>query len=450
MASCWAQRADTLALDEAGFLRQIMQYAPAVLNSELQVDIQNQDWLAAKAAFEPKFGGSYDLKNYSDKTYYNKLDAGLKVKTPIGVKISGGYANNEGVFLNPENTLPVQGLAYAGIEIPLGAGMFTDQDRTYIKQQRLENDAAGLLNQLAVNDFLLESGSAFWDWYESIMMLQLSKEAITQAKNRWNFVTLKSKIGEAATIDTLEAFINYQNREAFLLETTVKWEKNRNYILNYMWQPELQQKIVAPLVDSRYITQLPDTFYERSITLAHPYVLLLEMDSMINRASLMLAKEYYKPEIDLAFKLQEDGGRLGSFDYNPAQNNYVGINVYMPILLRKQRAKASQAQLKDEVISNKRKEALLKLTNAQRTHYQNTLNYKKSVDLMAVATQNYKRMLEAEQSKFNLGESSLFLVNSRELKWIESREKYIKSYAAYRKSILSYYHALGILPQVVN
>jgi outer membrane protein len=171
---------------------------------------------------------------------------------------------------------------------------------------------------------------------------------------------------------------------------------------------------------------------------------------MINRASLMLAKEYYKPEIDLAFKLQEDGGRLGSFDYNPAQNNYVGINVYMPILLRKQRAKASQAQLKDEVISNKRKEALLKLTNAQRTHYQNTLNYKKSVDLMAVATQNYKRMLEAEQSKFNLGESSLFLVNSRELKWIESREKYIKSYAAYRKSILSYYHALGILPQVVN
>lgn len=450
MVACFAQRVDTLAVNEASFLKQVYQFAPSVINSGLQVDIQNQEWLAAKAVFEPKLGGTYAAKNYADKLYYSKLDAGVKVKTPLGIKVTGGYTQNEGAFLNPERTTPVQGLAYAGIEIPLGAGLFTDEDRTYIKQQRIENNAAGLLNQLEINDHLLSSGVAYWHWYESIMLLKLSQEAIEQAKNRWQYVILQNKIGEAADIDTLEAFINYQNRQAFLLESTIKWEKYRNYILNFLWKPELQQKLVAPLVDIDYEAQFPDSFQQRQITQTHPYVQLLVMDSMINQTNLMLAKEYYKPQVDLAFKLQEDGDGIGKFNYNPTQNNYVGLNVYMPIFLRNQRAKSEQAVIKNEVIGNKKKEALVKLENAQRTYYQNTINLKQSLDLLAVTNDNYKRMLDAEQAKFNAGESSLFIVNSRELKWIESREKYIKTYSDYRKSILDYYHSLGILPQIVQ
>ena len=450
LVSCFAQRVDTAAVNEASFLKQVYQFAPSVLNSGLQVDIQNQDWLAAKAVFEPKLGGTYAAKNYGDKLYYSKLDAGVKVKTPLGVKVTGGYTQNEGVFLNPEGTVPLQGIAYAGIEIPLGAGLFTDEDRTYIKQQRIENNAAGLGNQLEINDHLLSSGVAYWHWYESIMLLELSQEAIEQARNRWQYVVLQNKIGEAADIDTLEAFINYQNRQAFLLESTVKWEKYRNYILNFLWQPELQQKMVAPLVDIDYKAQFPDSFQQRQITQTHPYIQLLVMDSMINQTNLMLAKEYYKPQVDLAFKLQEDGGSIGNFNYNPTQNNYVGLNVYMPIFLRKQRAKSEQAVIKNEVIGNKKKEALVKLENAQRTYYQNTINLKQSLDLLEVTNDNYKRMLDAEQAKFNAGESSLFIVNNRELKWIESREKYIKTYSDYRKSILDYYHSLGILPQIVQ
>ncbi len=450
MVACYAQDTDTVAMNEAHFLKQVYKFAPSVLNSGLQVSIQNQEWLAAKAAFEPKLGGTYDAKNYADKSYYSKLDAGIKVKTPLGIKVAGGYTQNEGVFLNPEGTVPVQGLAYAGIEIPLGAGLFTDQDRTYVKQQRFQNNAAGLINQLEINDHLLASGVAYWNWYESILLLQLSQEAIEQANNRWQYVVLQNKIGEAADIDTLEAFINYQNRQAFLLESTIKWEKYRNYILNFVWQPELQQSAVAPVVDADYKVPFPDTLQQAQMTRSHPYVQLLEMDSLVNQTNLMLAKEYYKPQVDLAFKLQEDGGSLGNFNYNPTQNNYVGLNLYMPIFLRKQRAKAEQAVLKGEVIGNKKKEAIVKLTNAQRAFYQNTTNLKQSLDLLAVTNENYKRMLDAEQDKFNAGESSLFIINSRELKWIESREKYIKTYSEYRKSILDYYHALGVLPEIVQ
>jgi hypothetical protein len=39
---------------------------------------------------------------------------------------------------------------------------------------------------------------------------------------------------------------------------------------------------------------------------------------------------------------------------------------------------------------------------------------------------NYRRLLQAEVTKFNNGESSLFLVNSREVKYLDSVEKRIE------------------------
>jgi outer membrane protein TolC len=447
--SSFAQLQDTFVFNEARFLKQVYDFAPAVRNSGLEVAIQNQEWLAAKSVFEPKLIGGYDRKNFDSKTYYNKLDAGVKVNTPIGVKVSGGYADNDGVYLNPESNVPVQGLVYAGIEVPLGAGMFTDAERTLVKQQRLENNAASLLNTLAVNDHLLESGEAYWDWYEGVMLLNLSQEAIVLAQNRLRLVVRKNAIGEAADIDTLEAFINFQNRQAFLLESTVKWEKYKNKVQDYIWMPEMTKDLLAPEVDLDYTVMLPDSFTEREITRLHPLISLLDTDSLINRASLALAREFYKPQVDLAFKLQEDGGTVGNFDYNPQQNNYIGLNVNMPLLLRKQRAKANQSLIKEQIIGNKKQEMIVKILNAQRTYHNNTLNLKETIDLWSVASANYKRMLNAEQMKFTLGESSLFIVNSRELKWIAAREKYIKSYVEYRKSILRYYHSLGILPKMI-
>lgn len=445
----FGQIPDTLLFNESKFLQQAKDFSPALLNSGLEVDIQNQEFVAAKGAFEPKLGGTYNLKNFDEKTYYNKLQTGLKVKTPLGIIVDGGFKDNSGVFLNPENNVPVQGLAYAGIEIPLGAGLFTDAERTNLKQQRLEYNAATLVNQLAINDYLLEAGEAYWEWYGSIMMLQVSQEALAISSTRLNFVKSKNRIGESADIDTLEAFINYQNRQALNLSTIVKWEKNKNYIQNYIWLPGRNPEDLKPEVDMAYTAVFPDSIIEQDFINTHPLVRLLEADSLINRASLALAREYFKPQVDVAFKLQESASNFGQFDYSPAQNHYIGVNLYMPLLLRKERAKARQLQYKEEIISNKKTEVLTKVYNAQRTYYANTADLKRSVEIWSKATVNYRKLLNAEQTKFNLGESSLFVVNSRELKWIDAREKYIKSYIEYRKSILRYYHSLGILPEAV-
>jgi hypothetical protein len=58
---------------------------------------------------------------------------------------------------------------------------------------------------------------------------------------------------------------------------------------------------------------------------------------------------------------------------------------------------------------------------------------------------DYQRLLNGEKQKFSGGESSLFMVNSRELNYIASRIKLIESIVANKKASLATAHALAIL-----
>ncbi len=442
-----AQTKDTVYFTELSFLKQVLEFAPLVKNAELNIAIEQFQYQESRAAFEPKIAGEYDFKKFDDKTYYNKLQSGLKVNTPIGVKVNGGYVNNSGVYLNPENNLPTQGLAYAGIEIPLGAGLLTDAERFNVKQQKLEVDAASLLYRLQANQYMFDAATAYWEWYGSSLNLSLAEEAVERVESRYSFVMSRYRIGEAAAVDTLEAYINLQNRRAYMLDVQVKWFKSNAYLRNFIWLPNYKNETITSIADLDLEVKFLDSSLSQNLVERHPLVQLIENDSLINYAGIRLAKEYFKPQVDLSLKLQEDVGELSGFDYAFDRNQYVGLNMYMPLFLRKERAKVKQLETKQEMLVNKKAETFVKIRNDLDIAITNTLTLYQSVSLWQNITENYNQLLVAEQTKFNLGESSLFILNNRELKWIDSREKFIKDYVDYRLHALRYYYTLALLPE---
>jgi len=54
-------------------------------------------------------------------------------------------------------------------------------------------------------------------------------------------------------------------------------------------------------------------------------------------------------------------------------------------------------------------------------------------------------LLQAEQRKFEVGESSIFLINSREQKLIETQLKFNKLQGEFAKDLLSVYWSAGQL-----
>ncbi len=65
-------------------------------------------------------------------------------------------------------------------------------------------------------------------------------------------------------------------------------------------------------------------------------------------------------------------------------------------------------------------------------------------EIQVQATLNYQLLYQAEKTLFNTGESSLFLVNTRELNWINAQVKMVELIAIYNYSYSIYkYHLMN-------
>lgn len=442
----WSQQ----SYNERDFLKNIMINHPVVDLTNLNIDIENQRLLGLRSAFEPTLNSYYSLKNFDEKQYYSHFNSGMRIQSPIGIGITGGFIENNGVYLNPENNVPISGLVFAGIDVPLGAGLFTDQIRTRVKQQRNNITGAGLFQTLDLNDIMFDGGAAFWELYESVQLFNLTTEALNLAQQRYNFVKIQATIGEFPIIDTLEALLNFQNRQSQFYQAQMSLIQSQQYILNFLWNDDKNDPNFNIVVDTTLNTDNELLTSMRTLATEHPYIQLLDLDSMNNRLEYRLALEYFKPKLDLVFRIQESGNDFMRRDINLLENHYIGGRFSIPLLYRSQRAKAAEAKTKADMIGNKK---ILTVRDIE-TKYESVLNniqyLAEMVKLWENASMNYRTMLDAENRKFRIGESTLFLVNMREMQWLEGRSTYIKTYATYRKEVLKAFYTLGILPEIIQ
>jgi outer membrane protein TolC len=131
------------------------------------------------------------------------------------------------------------------------------------------------------------------------------------------------------------------------------------------------------------------------------------------------------PKVDLTYNfLNKEGYRS---DYFPLfENNYqYGLKLEIPIFLRQARAdyRISKLKLTQNQIDVSYKQQEL---NAKISTYANEVtNYRRQIDIADQNINNYQRLLQGEEAKYTNGESSLFLINSRENKLIEAKQKII-------------------------
>ena len=79
-------------------------------------------------------------------------------------------------------------------------------------------------------------------------------------------------------------------------------------------------------------------------------------------------------------------------------------------------------------------------------NYQEQLdNSRQQVGINRSAVKNYQDLLTAENEKFRFGESSIFLLNSREQKLIDAQLKLVKLLSLYQKNRLGLIWSAGQL-----
>ncbi len=430
-------------LTPESFLDKVRTQHPVARQANLLTDQARAALMAARGGFDPKLYGDWERKSFDGKNYFNIGEGGLKIPTWYGIEGKLGYNYTSGVFLNPENKLPSDGQAVLGFTLPLLQGMMIDDRRASLFQAKILRQANQAEQRNIRNDLLLDAAKAYWNWALANAWLQTYEEAVQVATVRLNGLRESYEAGDKPAVDTLEALIQVQDRSLQRNDARLVFRNTMLDLQNFFWENDLPVPFDTTQrpVQLALLPQLPALLDASPDEMAaqHPAVQGYEFKLQQLEVERRLKAEQLKPRLDVSYNLLGDGldlqpGEDGNFADLFRENYKFGISAGFPIFLRKERGSLQLANLKivdaNYDLSQKRQEIRNKIAA-----YQNDLrNLNQQIRLASQMRDNYAALLEAENVKFAIGESSLFLVNSRENKLIEAQLKLAKLQAELMKA----------------
>jgi outer membrane protein TolC len=176
----------------------------------------------------------------------------------------------------------------------------------------------------------------------------------------------------------------------------------------------------------------------------HPELQLYEYKLADLQIEQAWKREKIKPTVNLNYNFLNDAR-------NPAVegrffNDYKwGFEFSMPLLFRSEVGDLRLTQIKMKEAEFGRSQKSLEITNKVLAFYQQLLNLVDQETLYGENVVNYERLLDGERRKFDAGESSLFLINSREVSLIDAKIKQLDVKTKNMINYLSYFWASGSL-----
>jgi outer membrane protein TolC len=429
---------------------------PLARQARLQTDFGSANQLMARGGFDPKIEASQDHKSFDGKNYFRITNTQLKIPTWFGVEVKGGYERANGQFLNNSDFLPDRGLWNFGLSVPLGKGLIIDERRAALKQAEIFIAATEQQRKVMLNQLLYESTVSYLNWQQANQRMDIVRQGLQLAADRLGNTVSGFVNGDLPAIDTLESFIALQTRQQMMIDARRDLANARADLELYLWSDgfiplEMEESTIPESFDIQFVRNEANQLMvnEELLLRDHPeilsYLYKIDMLNVENR----LNKEAIKPDLSISYQPLIAATSNQLFAPLNANNYKLGASFQYPIFTRKERGKVQLTDLKiqetDLAMSNKRQSIQTKLM----AYRENIELLEESVPLVENTVTNYNRMLIAEKRKFTIGESSVFLVNSRENKYLESQTKLIDTQIKLIKNRITYLLLTGKLSEVL-
>jgi outer membrane protein TolC len=284
--------------------------------------------------------------------------------------------------------------------------------------------------QLIVNDLFLDGASSYWSWTYAYQKQKLFTEVLVKTKDRLDFIKQSFQAGDRAAIDTVEGVVQYQNILNLQTEAWAELIEAQSKLSNFLWdQNELPYELTEKIQpDSTWIKADIDAFSVPALVSVieeanqiHPKLKLLNYKSDILEIDKLYKTQNLLPTLRVNYNFLNKGYEFTS-PFNTAlyQNNYkAGLQFGLPLFLRQARGDLKQAKIKIEQQDLEIGQTRLEIENKIKTYYAALSALRNQYKINQKSVDNTKRLLDVELERFDIGESSLFLVNNREIKYIE-------------------------------
>lgn len=448
-----AQDSSVQVLTLQDFHRLILQYHPVASQAALLTEQARQELRMARGTLDPVISSKLYRKEYNGKEYYNLWSNTLRIPTWFGPELIAGYDQTQGQYLNPESTTPDRGLSYAGISVPLGQGLFIDERRAIIRQANLMQGIAEAERVKLINKLLLQATKDYWDWLLHYREVQLYQESLELADFRLRAVRSRVQQGDLAAIDTVEALTAVQDRQVMLQQAQLAYNNSRLMVATHLWAEdqvplELLDTTIPALIGSE-LTSLPQDSVQQLLAIAktnHPDIRKLSLKGQQLEVEQRYAADKLKPKLNVEYNVLQSDFYLNT-DVLERQHlgaNYkLGVSFSLPLFLREERGKLQLTKAKQQANILEQKQIVREIENNLLAAFNEWQALEEQIRLQEKMVRNADILRNGEVIRFQNGESSLFLVNSREVKLMESQLKLYALKAKYAKAKTLLYWSAG-------
>ncbi len=433
----------------------VFRFHPIIKQAALLSESARAKVLQSLGYFDPELKAGFSRKLFGNTEYYNKWNNELKIPLWLaGADLKVGYDRNVGAYVNPESRTNGQGLSAIGLSIPLGQGLIIDARRSTLRQSKIMVQYAEADQLKQINGIWYNIVKDYWNWYYTYKQLELVNEGLDLAQRRFKALSAQTLMGDKPAIDSVEAYITVQERVIQKEKTAIELQNARLVLSNHLWNEagnplELPAEAVPQnMVNKmdRPNPQLLDTLLGQA-TNQHPEILKLRSKGEQLAVERSYRQEMLKPKLNVIGNLISsrtgfNSNIPGYYDFNWSNYKF-GVELAFPLFLRSERGKLREVKIKQQELNYDLQQLGREIRNQVMTSYNDLSAYSAQLAVQLKSIENQQLLVNGENQKFILGESTLFLINSRETKLIEMKIKQESMVAGYQKALAELYYKAG-------
>ena len=405
--------AQTMAWSE--FVATAVERAQDVRVAEAKVAEARAKRMSAFAAFEPRVNLSSEGKDYGNDLQYRLDRAEARVGLPGGIDLVGGAVQGTGAFINPERKTPTEGLVNLGISAPLGGALvFSDRQYEWGASTRNLEIAEAKLDRTE-RTAILNAVKVYTFWQAQSEVQGAVDEALAVAAERLRLVREAFRLGERSEMDTLEAYLSWVDRRADAAKQanlTAGAIADVEQLLRGADTAGVNIKGLRP-------QSLPVVLGTSRLEVGSiPELEMVNSALRRERLATTTAWAQWLPAPYVDYRMLQWGGSA----WNPEAVQWkVGLTV--PLFNQKARAElaGAQARLRAAQANATATQNQFDIVRVQLAQQVQALDSELKA-LTASETASYA-LLQQERRRFALGESTMFILASRETKYLEAVQK---------------------------
>jgi outer membrane protein TolC len=420
--AAWSQSLDTL--DFESFQVWVRTYHPVASQAEINLRMGDMEVRQALGGFDPKIYGTLDRKEFKNSSYYDRQEAGISIPTWAGVELNGTFERNSGQFLNPEASVPSDGLFAVGAAINLGQGLIIDERRAALRQAQIYQESTISQREQLLNELYFEASDAYWKWALAHENVKVLNEGVELAKIRFEGVKISYQLGDLPAIDTVEAFSQLLNRQYSLQSAENAYFGSIQALNTFLWGEEgepmfLEEGVFPQGLFEEFMLILEKEDLRAAIA-SHPLLEIADFELASLGVERRLKSQQILPVVKLKYNFLTE--TLNNFESPFFENNYKwGVSVYTPLLWRKSRGALGLANAKIDFKQYSRDLKEVELRTKLEAEINSLEVVGTQINIFSQNITSLEMLLTGEMRRFEIGESSLFLVNAREVSLFSSR-----------------------------